>query len=122
MTMTANTFGIHHCTLSKVVKEVCSVIVTYMVPKLIKLTNSQDEMLSKISEFEAKFGMTQAFGCIEGTHIPLKTPTVNSQDYYNYKQFFSLNVQGVCACKPTLWALTVDGLVAVMMPKMRIQV
>ena len=56
-------------------------------------------MLSKILEFEEKFGMTQAFGCIDGTHIPLKALTVNSQDYYNYKQFYSLNVQGVCDCK-----------------------
>ena len=52
MTMTASTFGIHQCTLTKVVQEICSAIVTYMVPKLIKLPNSQDEMLSKISEFE----------------------------------------------------------------------
>ena len=99
MTMTANTFGIHQCALSKVVKEKCIVIVTYMVLKLIKLPISQDEMLPKISEFEAKFGMTQAFGCIDGTHIHLKAPTENSQDYYNYKQFYSLNVRGVCDCK-----------------------
>ena len=99
MTMTGNTFWIHQCTLSKVVKEVCSVIVTYMVPKLIKLSNSRDEILSKISEFEAKFGMTQAFECIDGTHIPLKASTVNSQDYYNYKQLYSLNVQVVSYCK-----------------------
>ena len=52
MTMTASTFGIHQCTLTKVVQEICSAIVTYMVPKLIKLPNSQDEMLSKISDFE----------------------------------------------------------------------
>ena len=35
----------------------------------------------------------------DGAHIPLKTPTVNSQDYYNYKQFCLLNVQGVCDYK-----------------------
>ena len=68
MTMTANTFGIHQCALTKVIKEVRSAIVTYMVPKLIKLPNSQDEMLSKISEFEAKFAMTQAFKYIDGPH------------------------------------------------------
>ena len=56
-------------------------------------------MLPKTSEFEAKFGMTQAFGCIDGTHIILKAPTVNSQDYYNYKQFYSLKVQEVCDYK-----------------------
>ena len=30
--------------------------------------------------------MTQTFGCIDGTHVSLKTPTLNSQDYYHYKQ------------------------------------
>ena len=53
-------------------------------------------MLPKISEFEAKFGMTQAFKCIGGTHIPLKVPTINFQGHYIYKHFYSLNVQGVC--------------------------
>ena len=53
-------------------------------------------MSRKTSEFELKFGMTQSFGCIDGTHIQLKRPCVNSQDYFNYKQFFSLNVQAVC--------------------------
>ena len=120
MTTTANTLGIHQCIITKVVKEVCSATVTYMVPKLIKLPNCQDEMLSKISEFEAKFGMTQAFGCLDCTHIPLKARTVNS---HNYKQFCSLNVQGVCDYKGYFMALTLDGQIAAMMPKsMQIQV
>ena len=123
MIMTANTFGIHQCTLSKGVKEVCSVIVTYMVPKLIKIPNSEDEMLSKISEFEAKFGMTQAFGCIDGTHIPVKAPTANSQFITTTNNSIHWMFKGFATAKTTLWTLTVDGLVAVMMPKsMRIQV
>ena len=99
MTTAANLFRIYQGILTNNGKAVCSVIVTYMVPKLTKFPNSQDKMLSKISEFEVKFGMTEAFRCIDGTHIPLKAPTVNSQDYYNYEQFYSLNVQGVCDYK-----------------------
>ena len=48
------------------------------------------------SEFQLKFGMPKAFGSIDGTHIHIKRPSENSQDYYNYKQFFSLNIQAVC--------------------------
>jgi hypothetical protein len=58
-----------------------------------------NEMREKVSEFELKFGMTQAFGCIDGTHVALKRPPGNSQDFFNYKQFFSLNVQAVCDSK-----------------------
>ena len=44
----------------------------------------------KVSEFEAKFGMVQAFDAIDGTHSPIMAPSTNSQNYY------SLNVQAVC--------------------------
>ena len=97
--MTANTFGVHQCTVSKTIVEVCTAINTHLGPKYLHLPNDVDEMRRKVSEFELKFGMTQAFGCIDGTHVPLKRPQNNSQDYFNYKQFFSLNVQAVCDSK-----------------------
>lgn len=40
--------------------------------------------------------MHQAFGCIDGTHIPILRPIEHSQDYFCYKQYFSFNVQAVC--------------------------
>ena len=85
LTMTANTFGIHQSTTSKVIMEVCEAIVTHLVPKYITLPKTREEMTSKVSQFELKFGMLQAYGCIDVTHIPIKTPNENSQDYFNYK-------------------------------------
>ncbi|XP_060947077.1 putative nuclease HARBI1 [Limanda limanda] len=35
-------------------------------------------------------------GCIDGTHIPIKAPSVNEGDYVNRKSFHSINVQVVC--------------------------
>ena len=43
--------------------------------------------------------MIQEFECIDGTHISLERPFVNSQDYFNYKQYFLLNVQAICGSK-----------------------
>jgi len=56
-------------------------------------------MREKVAEFEAKFGMTQAFGCIDEMHIPIECPLEHSQDFFCYKQFFSLSVQAVCDYK-----------------------
>ena len=56
-------------------------------------------MKEKITEFETKFGMNQAFGCIGGTHISTVCPSEHSHDYFCYKQFHSLNVQAVCDYK-----------------------
>lgn len=97
--MTANLFGIHQCTASMHIHSVCEAINTKLGPKYLHLPRDKEEMLRKVSEFEIKFGMTQAFGCIDGTHIPLKRPHKNSQDYFCYKQFFSLNIQAICDSK-----------------------
>lgn len=84
--MTANTFGIHQCTVSKTIVEVCRAINLHLRPTYLSLPKDVDEMRRKVSEFQFKFGMTQAFGCIDGTHISIKRPQINSQDYFNYVQ------------------------------------
>ena len=40
--------------------------------------------------------MLQAFGCTDGTHVPIFPPVKYLQDYFCYKMFHSLNVQAVC--------------------------
>ena len=56
-------------------------------------------MKEKISEFETKFAMNRAFGCIDGTYIPIACPSEHSHNHFCSKQFHSLNVQAVCDCK-----------------------
>ena len=94
--MTANAFGVHQCTLSKTLVSVCEAINEILGPQLIKLPKNSHEMQEKVSEFEITFGIIQAFGCTEGTHIRIKRPLTDSQEYFNNKQFFSLNVQPIC--------------------------
>ena len=94
--MTANAFGVHQCTVSKIIMQVCHVICERLGPVYLFLPRTREEMNRKVSEFELRYGMIQAFGCIDGTHIPIKTPQANSQDYFNYKQYFSINVQATC--------------------------
>ena len=94
--MTANTFGIHQCTVSKTLHEACRAVSKHLCPEYLYLPSTKEEMQSKVAEFETKFGIVQAFGCIDGTHIPIRRPVTDGQDYFNYKQFYSLNVQAVC--------------------------
>ena len=44
-------------------------------------------------EFDAKYGKPQCFGWINGTQISISSHSENSQDYFCYKQFHSLNNQ-----------------------------
>ena len=70
-----------------------------MKPQLLHLPKSVNDMQETVSEFEQKFGTIQAFGCIDGTHVRIKRPIENSQDYFCYKQYFSFNIQAICNAK-----------------------
>ena len=59
-------------------------------PQYLKLPKDVDEMKTLISLFETRFGFPQAFGCLEGTHIPLRQLIENIQDYFCYKMKYSL--------------------------------
>ena len=41
----------------------------------------------------------QAFSFIDGTHLPIKRPVKDPQDFLNYKGYHSLSVQAVCDCR-----------------------
>ncbi len=94
--MTCNNFGVSLPCLSKTVKAVCSAINVAVGPQYLKLPQNVEDMKKLISQFESRFGFPQAFGCLDGTHIPLRQPTENSQDYFCYKMKYSLNVQALC--------------------------
>ena len=72
--MTASAFGIAINTASVIIGDVCK---ENLGPKYIYMPQDCDEIRRKVSEFEAKFGMIQAMGCIDGTHVPIKKPHKN---------------------------------------------
>lgn len=78
LSMTANSFGVATNTASLVIYQVCHVICSILGPKYVFLPKIKSEMMEKVGEFEAKFGMPQAFGCIDGTHVKIKRPIENS--------------------------------------------
>ena len=93
--VTANTFARHISTVTKIIKDVCCAIACNG-SKYVQLLQTKGAMIGKASDFEAKYGMHQAFGCIDSTHVTIIRTVEHSQDYFCYKQFFSINVQAVC--------------------------
>ena len=74
VTITANTFGIYQCTLTQIVKEVCSAVVTYMVPKLVFAAVND----SSVDNFSAVIDYTLNFAC---------APAKQAQKYNSYFGF-----------------------------------
>ncbi|XP_057290960.1 putative nuclease HARBI1 [Hydractinia symbiolongicarpus] len=94
--MTCNTFGVSLATLSKSLRSVCGAINDILGPELIKFPRTEAELKHAATLFESKFGFPQAIGCVDGTHIPIKRPTENAQEYFCYKMKYSLNCQAIC--------------------------
>ena len=55
-------------TASAAVSEVCQAISNHLLPEYFHLPEDVESMREKVAEFETKCGMTQGFGCIDGTH------------------------------------------------------
>ena len=63
----------------------------------MNLSNSQKipEMSQAIRKMEDIAGFPNAVGAIDGSHISIKAPHINHEDYFNRKQNYSINLQGV---------------------------
>ena len=52
-----------------------------------------------MSTFEEEYHFPQIAGAIDGSHIEIRAPPDNHEDYYNRQQFYSLVLQGVVDSK-----------------------
>lgn len=61
----------------------------------MKLPITEESVKEKVSKFFNSFLVPQCLGAIDGTHIEIKQPLLNSSDYINRKSCFTLNVQAL---------------------------
>jgi len=94
--MTSNVFGCSRSTLSVTLKEICEIIVNNLGAEYIKYPKTKEEVSKATDGFTKRFGFPQVIGCVDGTHIPIKRPTENAQDYFSYKMKYTLNCQAIC--------------------------
>lgn len=92
---TANAFGLARSTISLIVRRVCNALVD-IGPQYIKLPSTEEEVKHNVAKFYELYNLPQCLGAVDGTHIDIRRPPNNSQDYMNRKQRFSINVQAAC--------------------------
>ena len=87
-------FGISKSSVSIIVRETCDAIVNVLQRKFIKIPSG--EMLNQVIDgFEQKWGFPQCAGAIDGSHIPVTSPSEYRTDFYNRKGSYSIILQGL---------------------------
>ena len=87
-------FGLGRSTVGKIVLETCEAIAQHLLQVHVRFPTGQT-LKQVIRGFDAKSGFPQVAGAIDGTHIPIIRPQVNTTDYFNRKGFQSLVIQAV---------------------------
>jgi len=86
-------FGVAKSTVCVIRKEVCSCIVSRLLPQYIKMPQG-NSLKAVIDGFCKDHGFPQCVGAIDGTHIPIVSTDQCSADYYNRKGWHSIILQG----------------------------
>ena len=61
----------------------------------IKFPNTPAEIKAVMDEFEEQFHFPQIVGAIDGSHIEIKSPIENHEDYFDRKHYYSVNLQAI---------------------------
>ena len=90
----ATIFGVAESTACDCVRAVITVTVNNLQDRII-CWPTQEEKLEISNSYEAQKGFPGVIGFIDGTHIPIRKPSERGQDYYNRKDFYSIQLQGM---------------------------
>ena len=86
-------FGVSKSTVCVVTKGVCAAIVEHLLPEYIKIPTGA-ALDENVRNFREDHGFPQCAGAVDGTHIPIVSPTECPADYYNRKGWHSIILQG----------------------------
>ena len=88
--------SLHQPSVSRIIVEISELLAGYL-GIFIKFPNTRELMMGNKRQFFEVAGFPDVVGCIDCTHIPIKSPGgAMAEGFRNRKGFMSLNVQVVC--------------------------
>ena len=86
-------FGVSKSSVCLVTKEVCSSIVSQLLPQFVRFPTGS-ALTEVVEGYKNELGFPQCVGAVDGCHIPIVSPQDCPADYYNRKGWHSIILQG----------------------------
>lgn len=90
----AFSFRMGRSTVAQIIEETIDVIWKRLKPLYVK-EPTKDSCVTVAEKFELKCNFPNVIGAIDGKHVRIKAPANSGSNFYNYKKFFSIVLQGV---------------------------
>ena len=87
-------FGIAKSTAIGVCKDFIQAL-CQLKDQFIKFPTCPARVREKIQDFREESTFPNVVGALDGTHIPIRAPKENHEDYFNRKHYYSFIVQGI---------------------------
>ncbi|XP_037565627.2 putative nuclease HARBI1 [Dermacentor silvarum] len=98
--VTGDLVNVSQPTVSRVIERVSRLIATHVFPIVVKFPSTDNEFRATMVEFYRIAKFPELTGCIDCTHIRIKSPGgPNGEVYRNRKGYFSINVQVIAGPK-----------------------
>lgn len=81
--------------ISKIIRETCEIIWTQLHPIEMAPPTTEQWVDIAAGYFE-KSQFPNCVGAVDGNHIRIECPQNSGTLYYNYKNFFSIILMGIC--------------------------
>lgn len=82
-------------TVGKIVKETSKAILKELQPIHMAFPTTEEEIESIKQRFWDRWSFPNCVGCVDGKHVRIRNPRHSGSMYRNYKQYFSIVLQGV---------------------------
>lgn len=83
-----------HNTIANIVYETSEAIWNTYCLKHMAIPTT-DDFYKIANEFEHLWNFPNCVGCVDGKHVRIKCPNNTGSQFYNYKKYFSIHLQGI---------------------------
>jgi hypothetical protein len=102
-------FRLGKATVSNAIFETTQAISIALKDIYLQCPSSQNDFTKIAEEFEREWNFPNCLGGLDGKHVAIECPKGSGSAYFNYKNFFSIVIMGMCSANYAFTMVDIGG-------------